>query len=109
MVLKVLPFYFIIYFLDIILTALHNMFIQFMEVTMKVLTIRNVPEDLYKIIARLARQNRRSIQQQTLTILDRARILDDNAPVEKAAKIRFQLAGRKLGNTIKELREERSR
>ena len=76
---------------------------------MKVLTIRNVPDDLYRIIARLARQNRRSIQQQTLTILDRARILDSTAPVEKAMKIRLQLAGRELGNTIEEIREERSR
>ena len=76
---------------------------------MKVLTIRNVPEDLYRIIARLARKNRRSIQQQTLTILDRARILDSAASLEKAANIRLQLAGRKLGNTIDELREERSR
>ena len=76
---------------------------------MKVLTIRNVPEDLYRIIARLARKNRRSIQQQTLTILDRARILDSAAPLEKAANIRLQLTGRKLGNTIDELREERSR
>ena len=76
---------------------------------MKVLTIRNVPDDLYRIIARLARKNRRSIQQQTLTILDRARILDSNTPLEKAANIRLQLKGRKLGNTIDELREERSR
>lgn len=76
---------------------------------MKVLTVRNVPEDLYQIIARLARQNRRSIQQQTLTILDRARILDTDAPVERAEGIRHRLAGRKLGNTIDEIREERSR
>ena len=76
---------------------------------MKVITIRNIPDDLYKIIVRLAKQNRRSIQQQTLTILDRARILDSAEPVEKAAKIRLKLAGRKLGNTIEEIREERSR
>jgi hypothetical protein len=80
-----------------------------MEVIMKILTIRNVPEDLYQIIARLARQNRRSIQQQIISILDRARILDAAAPVEKAAAIRFKLAGRELGNTNDEIREERSR
>lgn len=76
---------------------------------MKVLTIRNVPEDLYQIITRLARQNRRSIQQQILSILDRARILDAGTPVEKAAEIRLRLAERELGNTIDEIREERNR
>jgi plasmid stability protein len=76
---------------------------------MKVLTIRNIPEDLYRIIARLAQRNRRSIQQQVLTILDRARVLDNAAPVEKAAEIRLRLAGRKLGNTVDEIREERNR
>jgi hypothetical protein len=53
-----------------------------MEAIIKILTIRNVPEDLYDIITRLARQNRRSIQQQTLSILERARILDNTTPVE---------------------------
>ena len=32
-------------------------------VSSKALTIRNIPNDLYKIIARMAQQNRRSIQQ----------------------------------------------
>ena len=76
---------------------------------MKVITIRNIPEDLYRIISRLAQQNRRSIQQQVLTILDRARVLDSAAPIEKAAEIRLRLAGRELGNTITEIREERDR
>ena len=76
---------------------------------MKVITIRNIPEDLYRIIRRLAQRNRRSIQQQVLTILDRARVLDSAAPVEKASEIRLRLAGRELGNTINEIREERDR
>ena len=76
---------------------------------MKVITIRNIPEDLYRIICRLAQRNRRSIQQQVLTILDRARVLDSAAPVEKAAEIRLRLAGRELGNSINEIREERNR
>jgi hypothetical protein len=80
-----------------------------MEVVMKVLTIRNIPEDLYRIIGRLAQRNRRSIQQQILMILDRARILDSAEHIEKAAEIRLRLAGRELGNTIDEIREERNR
>lgn len=76
---------------------------------MKVITIRNIPEDLYRIISRLAQRNRRSIQQQVLTILDRARVLDNAAPVERAAEIRLRLAGRGLGNSINEIRQERNR
>ena len=76
---------------------------------MKVITIRNVPEDLYRVITRLAMRNRRSIQQQVLTILDQARILDTESPVERAMEIRERLAGRKLGNTVDEIRKERNR
>ncbi|NLD36467.1 MAG: hypothetical protein GX654_06325 [Desulfatiglans sp.] len=57
----------------------------------------------------IARQNRRSIQQQPLSILEKARIFDAASPVEKASEIRLKLAGRKLGNTINEIREERIR
>ncbi len=56
------------------------------------------------------RRNRRSIQQQqVLTILDRARILDNESQVEQTMEIRKRLEGRELGNTIDELHEERNR
>lgn len=76
---------------------------------MKALTIRNVPDDLYRLIARLAKRNRRSIQQQVLTIIERTRVLDHESSVEKAMRIRERLAGRNLGNTLEEVREERNR
>jgi len=76
---------------------------------MKVITIRNVPDDLYRVITRIAKRNRRSIQQQVLTIIERVRILDHESPVEKAMALRERLSGRKLGNTVEEIREERSR
>ncbi len=76
---------------------------------MKNLTIRNIPDDLYQIIHRIAVRNRRSIQQQLLVILDRMRILDNESPVDKAAAIRNQLADRALGNTLDELHEDRAR
>ena len=44
---------------------------------MKTLIIRNIPDDLYKTITCIAQQNRRSIQQQVLVILDKARVYDD--------------------------------
>ena len=76
---------------------------------MKSLTIRNIPDDLYRVITRIAQRNRRSIQQQILTILEKARVLDSDSPVERAMAIRKRLEGRKLGNTVEEIRKERSR
>ncbi len=76
---------------------------------MKTLTIRNIPDDLYNIIRRIAQRNRRSIQQQLLVQLEKIRVLDSKSPVIRAATIRNQLAGRPLGNTVREIREERRR
>ena len=76
---------------------------------MKSLTIRNVPDDLYKTITRIAQQNRRSIQQQVLVILDKARVYDNESPVDKAMSIRQALMDRDLGNTLKEIHAERNR
>ena len=76
---------------------------------MKSITIRKIPDDLYRAISRLAQRNRRSLQQQVVTILDRARILDIESPLERAAIIRMKLAERRLGDTVEEIRQERSR
>ena len=76
---------------------------------MKALTIRNIPDDLYRIITSMARRNRRSIQQQVLCILDRARVLGSESPVKRAMTIRQNLAGRELGDTVDEVRKERMR
>ena len=76
---------------------------------MKALTIRNIPDDLYRIISSMARRNRRSIQQQVLCILDRARVLSSESPVKRAMTIRQNLEGRELGDTVDEVRKERMR
>ena len=76
---------------------------------MKALTIRNIPDELYRVITRLAERDRRSIQQQILAILDRARVLDIEWPSKRAKRIRSRLAGRELGDTVKEIRQERNR
>jgi len=76
---------------------------------MKVITIRNIPEDLYRIIVELASRNRRSIQQQVLRLLERVRRLEGKSPIEKAVGIRKKLSGRKLGDTVSEIRKERRR
>lgn len=76
---------------------------------MKSLTIRNIPDDLYKIIVNMAKSNHRSIQQQVLFIIERARMFSYRSPVERAKDIRQRLQGRELGDTIKEIEEERIR
>ena len=76
---------------------------------MPALTITNIPDDLYNIIGRVAQRNRRSIQQQLLVVLDKMRMLDSESPVDKAAAIRERLSGRVLGNTLKEIHEERKK
>ncbi len=76
---------------------------------MKTLTIRNIPDDLYNIIGRIARRNRRSIQQQLLVQLERLRVLDNKSPVIRAAAIRNRLSGRAVGDTVREIREDRRR
>jgi len=76
---------------------------------MAALTIRNVPDPLYRALVSLARRNRRSLQQQALILLEHARLLDRSSPLERAAAIRGRLAGRDLGDTVAELRKERRR
>ncbi len=76
---------------------------------MKSLTIRNIPDDVYDAIAGLAERNRRSIQQQLLILLERARLLRDQTPMNQAFEMRKKLAGRQLGDTVREIRRERER
>lgn len=76
---------------------------------MKVLTIRNVPEALYRSIASRAQRNRRSLQQEALSLLERARALERNDSLSRAQAIRRRLSGRQLGDTVREIRAERER
>ncbi len=76
---------------------------------MKTLTIRSIPESLYEAIRRMARRERRSIQQQVLVLLDRGRVMDQESPLVAAWALRERLAGRELGDTVAEIREERDR
>jgi plasmid stability protein len=76
---------------------------------MKVITVRNVPEDVHRALTRLAERHRRSLQQQALLLLERARQLDRESPLGAACELRERLAGRNLGDTVEELREDRDR
>jgi len=77
--------------------------------TMKALTIRNIPDSTYRAIASRAERNRRSLQQEALLLLQRAQSLEKSAGLDKARSIRMRLQNRGLGDTVRELREERER
>lgn len=76
---------------------------------MRTLTVRNVPDDVYEALTTLAKRNRRSLQQQILLLLERARDLERPSPVVTAANWRKRLEGRPLGDTVGEIQEERRR
>ncbi len=76
---------------------------------MKAITLRKVPDDTYRSLVRLAQRNRRSLQQQVLTMLDRAKALDTESPLERAAELRRRFTGRPCGDTVDEVRQERLR
>ena len=76
---------------------------------MRVMTIRNVPEEVHRALVRLARRNRRSLQQQVLKLLEAVRRLDRESPLEEAAAMRERLKGRTLGDTVAQIREDRGR
>lgn len=76
---------------------------------MKTLTVRNIPDDLYERLAGLARSNRRSLQQQILMLFEQVRWQHGDDPLASARAMRDQLADRKLGDTVADLRQERAR
>ena len=61
---------------------------------MKAMTIREVPDDLYELVAARAARHRRSLQQEALALLDRARLLECDDALDRAAQ---DAGGRDLG------------
>ena len=76
---------------------------------MKIMTIRNVPDNVHDRMVELARRNRRSLQQQVLVIMERACELGNRSVLDTARGIRGRLAGRELGDTVRDIREDRER
>ncbi len=75
----------------------------------KILTVRNIPVDVYRSISSLAKENKRSIQAQILLLLEKASLLTKLKPLDTASKIRASLEGRKFKNVVEEIRDERDR
>jgi plasmid stability protein len=76
---------------------------------MKTLTVRNVPDETYEKLAEWARLNHRSLQEQARYVLESEVNLRKNAVMEEVSEYRTRFLGRDLGDTLKEIKEDRSR
>lgn len=74
--------------------------------------VRNVPESLVNALKKRARENRRSLQQEVLSILEGAYIESETrSPAEIAAAVRSWLSsrGRTFSDSTELIREDRER
>lgn len=77
---------------------------------MKTLTIRNVPDDVYKSISDLAKLQHRSMQEQLRIILQRESEVAHGRVCEEAATYRVRFQNRPVARSVVEdIREDRSR
>jgi len=76
---------------------------------MKALSIRNLPDDVYEAMKTMAAANHRSMQEQVRCMIERE-VRWVNGPGLAAARAwRTRLAGRDLGDTVKDVRQDRAR
>lgn len=76
---------------------------------MKSISVRNISDEAYEAIKDMAARNHRSMQEQIKRLIEREARLARNSAVSTAQAWRTTLAGRDLGDTVGELREDRSR
>jgi hypothetical protein len=76
---------------------------------MKAISIRNVPDDIYAGLQKLAKTNRRSLQEQIKIILEMEVRLNKTSFVADAAKWRKNLQGRSFKDTVTDIRKDRQR
>jgi plasmid stability protein len=76
---------------------------------MKALSIRNLPDDVYEALKTIAATNHRSMQEHVRCLIERETRLVDNQGLANARSWRQRLAGRELGNTVNDVRLDRSR
>jgi plasmid stability protein len=74
---------------------------------MKVIHIRNVPDDVYNALKALAAANHRSLPEQLRFIIEREVQLAAGSGMATARAWRTRLAGRKLGDTVTDVRQDR--
>jgi len=76
---------------------------------MKAISLRNVPENVYAGLQIMAKQNRRSLQEQIKLILEQEVELANRSFLASAANWRKQLEGRAMSDTVKTVRKDRER
>lgn len=76
---------------------------------MRALSIRNLPDDVYEALKTMAAANHRSLQEQVRCIVTREARLASAPGLAVAQAWRARLAGRKLGDTVDDVRQDRSR
>lgn len=77
---------------------------------MKTLTIRNVPDDVYLTLSNLAKQQRRSMQEELRMILQRESEVAKGRVCEEAAAYRIRFRDRPVSRSVVEdIREDRAR
>lgn len=77
--------------------------------SMKTLTIREVPDQVYAVITREAKTCHRSIQEQVRFVLAKEARIRQGGFVDAAHRWRKRLSGRDLGDAVREIREGRER
>jgi len=76
---------------------------------MKALSIRNLPDDVYEAMKTMAAANHRSMQEHVRCMIEREVRLANGPGLEVARAWRMRLAGRNLGDTVNEVRQDRAR
>jgi len=76
---------------------------------MKALSIRNLPDDVYEALKKMAAANHRSMQEQVRCLIEREARLARGSGLEVARAWRLRLAGRSLGDTVEDVRQDRAR
>lgn len=76
---------------------------------MKALSIRNLPDDVYDALKAMAAANHRSMQEQVRCIIEREARLATGTGLVAARAWRARLAGRSLGDTVEDVRQDRAR
>lgn len=76
---------------------------------MRALNIRNLPDDVYEALKAMAAANHRSMQEQVRCIIEREARLASAPALNDTQAWRTRLAGRKLGDTVADVRQDRSR
>ncbi len=76
---------------------------------MKALSVRNLPDDVYEALRMMAAANHRSVQEQVRCLIERETKLLSGHGLAAARAWRMRLAGRTLGDTVEDVRQDRAR